>query len=151
MRFTIPQEAHPGEYLYNRFLRPLGLSGADLARGCDMSRSRVSDLLAGRRAITADTARRLGAFFSMDPLFWMQLQAAYDLRKTAIPSGVVPHNAPGFLLGPEGATPIPLRRRRPIVLVPVSPLPKSAADRSEAPAKHEQVTYADGTRALVAK
>jgi len=142
-------EAHPGEFLRVHFLEPLRLSAADLARGCRIPRSRVSDLLSGKRSITADTAMRLAAFFRMEPEAFMALQADWDLHQTSLDDAIVPLDPPGFVLGPMGATRIPTKQRpRP----PQLRAPANAARPSEAPrVEHEEVRYADGTRALVAK
>ncbi|MCB9688099.1 MAG: HigA family addiction module antidote protein [Alphaproteobacteria bacterium] len=147
-------EAHPGEVLQRRFLGPLGLSAAELARGCRMPRSRVSDLLAGKRAITADTAVRLAAFFRMDARDWMALQAAWDLAQVSADTTIVPLDPPGFLLGPLGATPLVRNRPSP----PSLERPRTASLAAETPPdvyatprRHRQVTYEDGTRALVSE
>ena len=70
---------HPGEVLREEYLVPLGLSAAALARAIQVPGNRVSDILRGRRDISADTAIRLGKFFGVDPRFWLNLQSAYDL------------------------------------------------------------------------
>ena len=144
-------EAHPGEYLRVRFLQPLGLSAADLARGCRMPRSRVSDLLAGKRSISADTAMRLAAFFRMEPEAFMALQADWDLHQASSDGAIVPLDPHGFVLGPMGATPIPTRPRPrpPELRAPASPSDERPQDQPRV--EHEEVRYADGTRALVAK
>jgi antitoxin HigA-1 len=149
-------EAHPGEYLRRRFLEPLGLSAADLARGCRMPRSRVSDILTGKRAITADTAVRLAAYFRMEAEAWMALQADWDLQQAAVHDSIVPVDPVGFLLGPLGATPLPARRRAspPHLRIPDrggrGPAHTGAAAERD-PMEHEEVRYPDGTRALVAR
>jgi len=147
-------ESHPGEYLRVRFLEPLDLTAADLASGCRMPRSRVSDILAGKRRISADTALRLGAFFRMEPAEWMALQADWDLGRAAQDPGIVPLDPPGFLLGPLGATPIAHQRPpRPVLQVPEGS-PGELAAEAPSPlygAVHEEVRYADGTRAMVAR
>ncbi|MSP97003.1 MAG: addiction module antidote protein, HigA family [Betaproteobacteria bacterium] len=74
------EEIHPGEILYEDFMQPMGISARQLAADIDVSPSRISELVNGRRPITADTALRLGLFFSMEPRFWINLQAEYDLR-----------------------------------------------------------------------
>lgn len=61
-------------------MKPMGISARQLAADIDVSPSRISDLVHGSRPITADTALRLGIFFEMDPRFWINLQAEYDLR-----------------------------------------------------------------------
>lgn len=63
-------------------MKPMGISARQLAADIDVSPSRISDLVNGRRPVTADTALRLGLFFSMEPRFWMNLQAEYDIRVT---------------------------------------------------------------------
>lgn len=69
---------HPGAFLESRFLKPLGLSQEALAEGLDISRRRVNELVRGRRAISADTAIRLGRYFDTGPEFWLSLQQAWD-------------------------------------------------------------------------
>ena len=74
------EEIHPGEILLEDFMKPMGISARKLAADIDVSPSRISELVNGVRPITADTALRLGLFFKMDPRFWINLQAEYDLR-----------------------------------------------------------------------
>ena len=69
---------HPGAFLETRFLKPLGISQDALAHGLDISRRRVNELVRGRRAISADTAVRLGRYFGTGPEFWLSLQQAWD-------------------------------------------------------------------------
>jgi len=73
-------EIHPGEILLEDFMKPMGISARKLAGDIDVSPSRISDLVHGQRPITADTALRLGIYFSMEPRFWLNLQAEYDTR-----------------------------------------------------------------------
>ena len=73
-------EIHPGEILLEDFMKPMGISARQLAADIDVSPSRISELVNGQRPITADTALRLGLFFSMEPRFWLNLQAEYDMR-----------------------------------------------------------------------
>ncbi len=70
---------HPGQFLDSRFLKPLGITQDGLARGLGVSRRRVNELVRGRRAISADTAIRLGLYFRTGPAFWMNLQQAWDM------------------------------------------------------------------------
>jgi antitoxin HigA-1 len=70
---------HPGEILRTDFLRPMQLSVYTLAQAIKVSRSRVNDIVLGRRGITADTALRLARYFGTSADFWMNLQARYDL------------------------------------------------------------------------
>ncbi|MCM0082394.1 HigA family addiction module antitoxin [Geomonas sp. Red32] len=70
----------PGEVLMEDFMKPLGLSINALAREIDVPPGRISEIVNGKRSITADTALRLGLFFSVSPELWTGLQADYDLR-----------------------------------------------------------------------
>jgi len=82
------EEIHPGEILLEEFMKPMGITARQLASDIDVPPSRISDIVHGRRQITADTAVRLGLFFSMEPRFWMNLQTEYDLRITQRESAV---------------------------------------------------------------
>lgn len=70
---------HPGEILREDYLKPLSISPYRLAKGLGVPQTRVAAILAGKRAVTADTALRLSRFFRASPEFWMGLQAQYDL------------------------------------------------------------------------
>src|SRR5574341_550042 len=70
---------HPGEHLAEE-LKELGMSAAELARKLDVPTNRVTGILNGQRAITGDTALRLGHFFGTSPEFWLNLQSFYELR-----------------------------------------------------------------------
>ena len=70
----------PGEILLEEFMKPVGLSINQLARDIDVPPGRISDIANGKRAITADTALRLGKYFGVSPEVWMNLQTDYDLR-----------------------------------------------------------------------
>jgi addiction module HigA family antidote len=72
---------HPGEILAEEYLKPLGLSASALAKAVGVPANRISDILRGRRDVSADTAIRLGRFFDVDPRFWLNLQAAHDLSR----------------------------------------------------------------------
>jgi addiction module HigA family antidote len=67
--------------LREEFLEPLGLSANKLALELHVPVTRVTEILHGRRAVTADTALRLGQYFGTTPEFWLNLQQAYDLSK----------------------------------------------------------------------
>ncbi len=73
---------HPGEILLEEFLRPMGISQYRLAKDISVSPRRINEIVHGKRAITADTALRLGRFFGMSPQFWLNLQNRYDLEVT---------------------------------------------------------------------
>jgi len=69
---------HPGEFLADE-LEELSMSAAELARILHVPANRISQILAGKRTITADTALRLGRYFGTGPQIWLNLQQAYDL------------------------------------------------------------------------
>ena len=71
---------HPGEILEEEFMRPLGLSANALAKAIDVPVTRVSEIVRGRRGVSADTALRLGRFLGTTPELWLGLQSEYDLR-----------------------------------------------------------------------
>lgn len=70
----------PGEILREEFLRPLGVSINALARDIAVPPKRISAIVNGKRAISADTALRLGKYFGVSPEIWLDLQSDYDLR-----------------------------------------------------------------------
>jgi len=70
---------HPGTVLRDEFLTPMEISVYELANTIKAPRSRINDIVLGRRAITTDTALRLGRYFGTSPEFWINLQARYDL------------------------------------------------------------------------
>ena len=70
---------HPGEHLTEE-LEELGMSAAELARQLKVPTNRITGILNGQRAITGDTALRLGHFFGTSPQFWLNLQSLYELR-----------------------------------------------------------------------
>ena len=94
---------HPGEILSEEFMRPLGISINALARELMVPPGRISAIVNGKRAITADTALRLGTHFEVSPEIWVGLQADYELRVAKL------------TVGPEIA-----RRVRPRVAQPAS-------------------------------
>jgi antitoxin HigA-1 len=71
---------HPGEILLEDFMKPMDVSINRLARDIAVTPGRISAIVNGKRAITADTALRLGKYFNVSPEVWMGLQADYDLR-----------------------------------------------------------------------
>ena len=70
---------HPGEILRDDFFQPMKISVYALAKAIKVPRSRVNDIVLGRRGITADTAFRLARYFGTSPDFWINLQARFDL------------------------------------------------------------------------
>ena len=71
---------HPGEILREEFMKPLGLSMNKLALDLRVPVTRITEIVHERRAITTDTALRLGRYFKTTPTFWMNLQVRYDLE-----------------------------------------------------------------------
>ena len=71
--------ATPGEILNEEFLKPLGITQYRLAKEIGVPQRRIGEIVAGKRAVTADTAARLGVYFRMEAEFWLNLQAHYDL------------------------------------------------------------------------
>ena len=68
----------PGELLLEEFLRPMGISGYRLAKEVGVPAQRIGEIVAGRRAITADTDLRLCKFFGLSKGYWLRAQAAFD-------------------------------------------------------------------------
>ena len=75
---------HPGEILLEEFLEPLGITQYRLAKSISVPQRRIGEIVKGKRAITADTALRLGRFFGMEAQFWLNLQARHDLVLTEV-------------------------------------------------------------------
>jgi addiction module HigA family antidote len=71
---------HPGEILLKDFLEPMEISQYRLAKAISVPARRINEIVLGRRAISADTALRLGRFFAMESEFWLNLQSRYDLE-----------------------------------------------------------------------
>jgi addiction module HigA family antidote len=70
----------PGEILREEFMRPLGITVSALARDIGVPANRISQIVNGKRAFSADTALRLGKYFGVSPEIWLDLQSDYDLR-----------------------------------------------------------------------
>ena len=77
---------HPGEILREE-LEEIGMSAKAIARELGVPQNRISDILRGRRGITADTALRLARYFNTTPLLWLNLQKAYELRVAELEAG----------------------------------------------------------------
>jgi addiction module HigA family antidote len=72
---------HPGEILSEDFLKPMGITAYRLSKGTNIDQTRISEIIRGKRSVTADTALRLARFFGNSPEFWLNLQAHYDLEQ----------------------------------------------------------------------
>jgi len=75
---------HPGEILNEEFLIPLNISAYRLAKDNEIPQTRISQIVNGKRSITADTALRLSIYFGTTPSFWLGLQNDYDLEEERI-------------------------------------------------------------------
>lgn len=80
MAAKLPEPIHSGEILYEGFMQPMGVSHNALAREIAVPPNRASDIVNGKRPITADTALRLGKCFGVSPEIWLNLRVDYDLR-----------------------------------------------------------------------
>ena len=78
---------HPGEILLYEFLLPMNLTAHRVALCIGVDPRRIHDIVQGKRAVTADTALRLGRFFGVSPEIWMDLQTRYDLDVAAAALG----------------------------------------------------------------
>lgn len=80
MTETLYPPVHPGEILQADFLDGFGITQHKLAVSIGVPPRRINEIVHGKRRISADTALRLGRYFAMDPQFWINLQARYDLE-----------------------------------------------------------------------
>lgn len=76
---TLPS-VHPGSVLLADFIEPLGITRYRVAKAIGVQQRRIDEICSGERAITADTAVRLGLAFEIDPQFWLNLQSQYDIE-----------------------------------------------------------------------
>jgi len=81
LKFARP--IHPGEYLREEYLLPLGMSAGALAKKLNLPRTRIERIAKEEIGITPDTALRLARFFDTTPQFWMNFQLAYELETEA--------------------------------------------------------------------
>lgn len=70
----------PGEILLEEFLKPMGISQSQLAKDISVPANRISQVIHGKREITADTALRLGKYFGIEPEFWLNLQVRFNMK-----------------------------------------------------------------------
>ncbi len=78
---------HPGEILLEEFLTPMQISQYRLAKEIQVDPRRINEIVHGKRAISADTALRLGTYFGMSAEFWLNLQSHYDLDQLRMEAG----------------------------------------------------------------
>jgi addiction module HigA family antidote len=81
------QPVHPGEILLEEFLKPLGMSANRFAAALRIPTNRITEILAERRGLTADTALRLARALGTSPEFWLNLQKTYELRTAELAIG----------------------------------------------------------------
>ena len=81
MKSKLLANVTPGEILQEEFLRPMGITQYRLAKDIGVPPRRINEIVKGLRAITADTALRLGRYFAMSPEFWLNLQTHYALEQ----------------------------------------------------------------------
>ena len=72
----------PGDVLLEEFLRPMNITQSQLSKDISVPANRVSQVIHGKREITADTALRLGKYFGIEPEFWLNLQMRYNMKTT---------------------------------------------------------------------
>lgn len=72
---------HPGEILMEEFLKPMEISGYRLSKDTEIPQTRISQILKGKRRITANTALRLSSYFGNSPKFWLGIQDDYDIEE----------------------------------------------------------------------
>jgi len=70
----------PGDILLKEFMQPMGISQNQLAKDTNVPPNRISQIIHGKREITADTALRLGKYFEIEPEFWLNLQVRFNMK-----------------------------------------------------------------------
>lgn len=154
---------HPGATLLEHYLQPLGITAGDLAESLGLDLRPVSDLLAGRRAITPDTAARLALFFDVPAGWWLELQARYDAAQLgdleAWRDAVTPYEGlSDVLVTPRGvkllgAAPAGDRAKTSMEKVSADFVARLRAQvelaAEDNPRTVSQITFDDGTVALV--
>lgn len=76
----MPDSIHPGEILYEEYLKPLRVSQNALARSLGITPKTISEIVLGKRGVSPEMSIRLGKFFGQSPRFWLNLQTEYDFR-----------------------------------------------------------------------
>jgi antitoxin HigA-1 len=74
---------HPGEILLEEFLKPMGVSAYKLSKDTGIPQTRISAIIKGNRAVTADTALRLSKYFGVSAKFWLGLQDDFDIEESS--------------------------------------------------------------------
>lgn len=157
------RRTHPGVFLRQRFLDPLGIAPLDLARSIGIPKRRISELLNGRGSLTPEIALRLGLFFNVPARWWLDMQSEYDAadaeRLEVLQSVVRPFAGRGrFFITPDGIQPLPDKAAssEPTTL-PLAPefvarLRAQVAHNQPRPAREPVVVYlADGRPMLTGR
>lgn len=84
MALKFARPIHPGEYLREEYLAPLGMSAGALARKLNLPRTRIERIVKEEVGVTPDTALRLARFFDTTPQFWLNFQQAYELETETV-------------------------------------------------------------------
>lgn len=154
---------HPGTILLERYLRPLGITPSRLAKSIGVPVCQTSELIAGCRPITPDTAARLALFFDVPPQWWLMHQARYDAAHLApvkaLRDVVTPYEGlPDVLVTPYGVTRLaPAEAGHAETSTAnysndfVARLRAQVEGVEDAPREVIETTFADGTVALVGK
>ena len=79
----------PGDVLSEEFLKPMKITQNQLAKDINVPANRVSQIIHGKREITADTALRLGKYFGIEPEFWLNLQVRYNMKIAKVKMGKI--------------------------------------------------------------
>ena len=79
----------PGEILQEEFLKPMNITAYRLAKAVHIPQSRISDIISGKRGITADTAMRFAMYFGTTPQFWLNIQNQFDLDMLKVSGRIV--------------------------------------------------------------
>ena len=147
---------HPGHVLRDAFLAPLGLGLAEFARGLGVEGGTVERLLEGALDLTPGMAARLGRYFQVPALWFLQMQAVYDADRVgadaAAADGVTPRPRDrNFLLTPTGARPLGARSSKPSepLRIPYEAFQSGAPPPAPSAQAVRQVEYEGGVVALV--
>ena len=95
---SVKRVVHPGEVLRDE-LAEFGITPTEFARQIDVPLNRVSQIIAGKRSVTGDTALRFGHWFGVEPQFWMNLQTQFDLAAADHRAGAAVRNLPTAVEG----------------------------------------------------
>lgn len=93
---------HPGEVLQEEFLLPMNITVYRLAKETGLSQTRIGQIIRGERAMTAETAVKIGRFLNTGPEFWMNLQSLYDIEEASIKHGRDIESIQPYQMPPEG-------------------------------------------------